>query len=159
MEVMILNKPSFVVIGKVGQGLSDAGPQWIKPLWQEANGSFNEISQLVKYDETGKLAGIWGLMSDVSEQFKRWGVEGKYLAGCEVKDDAIAPPGWTRWKVPAQTYAVISCTLETYGEAFNHALNEYLPEKGYEVIGAVHEYYPSGAEQGILQLYFPIARN
>ena len=159
MVVKIINKPSFCVIGKLGKGSSDSGSKWIKPLWNEANGKFNEISDLVKRDESNKIAGIWGLMSDVSEQFKRWGAEGKYLAGCEVKDDATVPDGWTLWKVPAQTYVVISCTQETYGEAFNYILNEYLPEKGYELIGAVHELYPADAEQGTLQLYFPISRN
>lgn len=63
------------------------------------------------------------------------------------------------WKVPAQTYVTVSCTQENYGEAFNYILNEYLPEKGYELIGAVHEYYPTDAEQGKLQLYFPIVRD
>jgi lysophospholipase L1-like esterase len=32
-------------------------------------------------------------------------------------------------------------------------------EKGYELIGAVHEFYHADAEQGTLQLYFPIARD
>jgi predicted transcriptional regulator YdeE len=159
MEVKVITKSSICVIGKLGQGSSDSGPAWIKPLWDEANSKFSEISNLVKYDESGKVAGIWGLMSDTDEQFKRWGAEGKYLAGCEVNDDTIAPFGWTQWRVPAQTYVVVSCTQETYGEAFNYILNEYLPEKGYEVIGAIHEYYPSEAEHGALQLYFPIARD
>jgi predicted transcriptional regulator YdeE len=127
-------------------------------LWDDANSKFNEISNLVKYDESGKIAGIWGLMSDISEQFKRWGTEGKYLAGCEVKDDAMAPLGWILWRVPAQIYIVISCAEETYGEAFNYVLNEYMPEKEYKVIGAIHEYYPQDAERGILQLYFPISK-
>jgi predicted transcriptional regulator YdeE len=159
MEVKIINKPSFCVAGKLGQGSSDSGPVWIKPLWEEANSKFNEINNLAKYDESGKIAGIWGLMSDINEQFKRWGTEGKYLAGCEVKDETTAPLGWTLWRVPNQTYVTISCTQDTYGEAFNYILNEYLPEKEYELIGAVHEYYPVDAEQGRLQLYFPIARD
>lgn len=158
-KIKISNKPSFCVIGKLGQGSSDSGPKWIKPLWDEANSKFNEISDLVKYDDSGKITGIWGLMSDISEQFKRWGTEGKYLAGCEAKDDSVAPMGWTLWRVPAQTYVMISCTQETYGEAFNYILNEYLPEKGFEVIGAAHEYYPADAEKGTLQLYFPIAKD
>lgn len=159
MDIKVINKPTFCVIGKLGQGSSDSGPAWIKPLWDEANSKFNEISDLVKRDESGKLTGIWGLMSDIGEKFKRWGAEGKYLAGCEVRDDATAPEGWILWRVLAQTYVVVSCTQETYGEAFNYILNECLPEKGYELIGAVHEYYSADAEQGRLQLYFPIARD
>lgn len=157
MEIRIISKPAFCVIGKIGRGSSDSGPVWVKPLWDEANSKFNEISDLAKHDESGRITGIWGLMSDISEQYKRWGTEGKYLAGCEVKDDATAPIGWTLWRVPTQTYVAISCTQETYGEAFDYILNKYLPEKGYEVIGAIHEYYPTDAEQGALHLYFPIA--
>lgn len=159
MEVKIIYMPSFCVIGKLGQGSSDAGPTWIKPLWDEANSRFDEISDVVKYDESGKIAGIWGIMSDIGEQFKRWGTEGKYLAGCEVKDNAIASSGWTLWKIPTQTYVSVFCTQETYGEAFNYILNEYLPENGYELVGAIHEYYPADAEKGILQLYFPIVKD
>lgn len=66
-----------------------------------------------------------GIMSDVSEQFKRWGAEGKYLAGCEVKDDATAPDGWMLWRVPAQTYVAVSCNLYSYGEALNYILNGF----------------------------------
>lgn len=159
MNVKLINKPSFCVIGKLGQGPSDSGPEWIKSLWEEANSNFNEISKHVKYDETGKITGVWGLMSDVSEQFKRWDIAGRYLAGCEVKDDVTAPLGWTMWKVPDQTYVVTSCTKETYGEALNYIQNEYIPQNGYSVIGAIHEYYHSDSEKGIMQLYFPIDKD
>lgn len=158
MDIKIVRKPSFNVIGKAGQGPSDKGPEWIKPLWTEANSKFNEINDMVKYEQTSKIAGIWGLMSDTGGQFKRWGAEGRYLAGCEAKDDAAAPAGWNLWTVPAFTYVVISCTYDTYGEAFNYVLNEYFPDKGYEIIGAVHEFFPQDAGQGVLQLYFPISR-
>lgn len=159
MDIKIISKPSFSVIGNAGQGPSSCGLQWIKPLWDDANGHFAEISHLAKYTETGGMAGIWGLMSDVGGQFKRWGVEGRYLAGCEVGDSAEVPDDWTKWSVPAQTYVVVSCTFDNYGEAFNYVLNMYLPDNGYELIGAVHEYYPQETGNGGLQLYFPIARD
>lgn len=158
MEIQIISKPLFRVIGKLGQGLSNESTLWIKPLWEDANSNFAEIRHLAKLTE-GKLAGIWGLMSDVGEQFKRWGTEGKYLAGCEVKADSEVPSGWTSWIVPTQTYVVATCSFETYGEAFDQVLNHYLPEKGYDVIGAIHEFYPPDAEQGLVQLYFPIAKD
>ncbi|WP_269059908.1 hypothetical protein [Iocasia frigidifontis] len=43
MEVKIVKKHSFRVIGKEGQGLSSEGEQWIPSLWKEANENFNEI--------------------------------------------------------------------------------------------------------------------
>lgn len=158
MNVEIIKKDSFNVIGKLGQGSATGGTEWIPPLWQNANGNFNEISNLVKYDD-GKPVGIWGAMSDVAEKFKPWNKEGKYLAGCEVKENCMPPLGWTLWIIPAQTYAVITCTQESYGEAFNYVLKNYIPLNGYELAGAVHEYYPLDQPQGTIQLYFPIAKD
>jgi predicted transcriptional regulator YdeE len=155
LKVLIETKPVFTVIGKMDQGPSDSGPQWIKPLWGAVNTNFGEIRSLAKFDEQGNLVGLWGAMSDVDETFARWGAEGKYLAGCEAKDDAEAPEGWTKWVIPAATYAVACCTLETYGETFGYMLQEYLPQNGHSLVGAVHEFYPQDATERIC-LYFPI---
>jgi hypothetical protein len=39
-------------------------------------------------------------------------------------------------------YAVVACTIATYGEAYKLVVRQFLPEKGYEQAGAVHEFYP-----------------
>ncbi len=91
--IEIVEKQQFLVIGKMGKGLAIEGPMWIPTLWQEANSNFAEISNLAKLDAEGNIAGIWGAMSDVNEKFEGWKEEGKYLAGSEVSDDAIAPNG------------------------------------------------------------------
>jgi predicted transcriptional regulator YdeE len=159
MDIRVVTKPSFAVIGKLGQGPSNSGPQWIKPLWDEANGRFSEISHLVKCDEDGKPVGIWGIMSDVSERFQRWDSDqGKYLAGCEANDDAMPPPGWTLWRVPSQTYIVAQCFGDTYQTVMSHVLKQYMPGNGYELIGAIHENFPQNLEKGAIELYFPIAK-
>jgi len=44
--VEIVEKEQFSVIGKLGKGFADEAPQWIVPLWQEANSNFIEISNL-----------------------------------------------------------------------------------------------------------------
>jgi hypothetical protein len=64
MDVKIVKKESFSVLGKVGQGPAHLGKEWIPLLWEKANGNYSEISALVKHDESGKIAAIWGLMSD-----------------------------------------------------------------------------------------------
>lgn len=66
-------------------------------------------------------------MSDIDEKFEPWKEEGKYLAGCEVIDKAIAPIGWTKWVIPSYKYAIVKCTQNTYGDTFNHMIKEYLP--------------------------------
>ncbi|WP_338044780.1 GyrI-like domain-containing protein [Paenibacillus lignilyticus] len=154
----IMEKQSFAVIGKVGQGLANVGTAWIAPLWQEADRNFHEISSLAKVDDEGNIVGIWGAMSDVDEHFERWQDEGKYLAGCEVADHAIAPSGWTKWVIPAFKYAVVNCTQDTYNETFHRMLSEYMPAHAYKLAGAVQEYYNPKANHGELALYFPIER-
>jgi len=158
MKVDIINKESFSVIGKLGQGLSNEGFKWVAPLWQEANSNFNEISNLAKLDDTGSIIGIWGAMSDIDEKFERWKEQGKYLAGCEVVDNAVPPTSWTKWVIPSYKYAVVKCTEDTFGTIFNYMIKEYLPQHEYTIVGAVHEFYDPKCTNGELYLYFPIEK-
>lgn len=158
MDVKIISKPSFAMIGKMGQGKATEGAQWIPPLWKEANENFHEIKPLAKLDPDGNIAGIWGAMSDIEEKFEKWGEQGKYLSGCEVKDTAEAPAGWTKWVIPAYTYAVVSCMQESYQEALAYMMGKYLPENKYQMVGAVHEFYPQDGTDRI-ELYFPVRRD
>ncbi|WP_199613635.1 GyrI-like domain-containing protein [Paenibacillus alkalitolerans] len=159
MSVTIEDKESFTVIGKLGKGLSSEGYKWIPAIWQEAKSNFAEIRELVKKDSEGNLVGIWGAMSDISERFERWTERGKYLASCEVSDNSVAPTGWTKWVIPPYKYAVIGCSQDTYQEKFNYMLSEYLPNNGYSIVGAVHEFYNPKETNGNLYLYFPIEKN
>lgn len=158
MEVIIINKPSFTVVGKMGQGLSNEGQKWIPPLWNEATANFNEIKPIAKVDDNGEIIGIWGAMSDIDEKFNKWGKEGKYLAGCEVVDNATPPLGWSKWQIPGYSYATINCSQKSYGVAFKYMIDEYLPQNNYNLIGAVHEFYPPNCDGNKLRLYFPIAK-
>lgn len=156
--VEIVEKEQFAVIGKMGKGLANEGPKWIPPLWQEANSSFTEISNLAKLDAEGNIVGIWGAMSDIDDKFERWKDQGKYLAGCEVVDDAIAPDGWTKWVIPAFRYVVVKCTQDTYNEIFQQMISDYLPLHNHKVVGAIQEYYNPKDNNGELSLYFPIEK-
>lgn len=158
MIVDVLEKQSFSVIGKLGQGNSSQGSLWIPPLWQAANGNFHEIAELAKKDEDDNMVGIWGAMSDIDESFHRWSNQGKYLAGCEVIDGAVAPEGWTKWTIPSYKFLVVKCSQEEYGSIFNNMINSYLPEHNYQLVGAVHEYYSPQESDGSFYLYFPIER-
>ena len=156
MEAQIKTKPAFSVIGIEGRGDANKGPEWIEPLWNKAFNRFNEIKELV---ESGRES--WGLMSAVDEYLAPWKKEGKYLAGWEVKPDAKPPEGWTIWKVPKHTYAVVACTMTTYGEAFKFVFQQVLPKEGYEQAGAVHEFYPKefqDTRKGTLFLFFTIKK-
>lgn len=155
--------PEFVVWGKEGRGKADRGPDWILPLWEQANGNFDEISSMAEYNESSKPKGIWGLMGNPDEFLGRWKEEGLYLAGAEVDKtkltvDKVPPEGWIQWKVPAATYVTAECSQGEYGEVFNWVISEYLPKKGLEMTGAAHEYYPEPCNPNRVVLYFPVAQ-
>jgi predicted transcriptional regulator YdeE len=157
MNVKFVDKPSFTVIGKLGQGEAKKSAEWLPPLWQAANGSFAEISDLAKRDDAGNLVGLWGAMSDIGETFAVWNEQGKYLAGCEVEDGAEAPENWTKWVVPGSKYAVAACTQADYFDVFFNT-KTYLAQAGMPIVGAVHEFYDPKDTGGEIYLYFPVAR-
>lgn len=158
MEIRILKKPAFTVIGKEGRGVAGNGGEWIAPLWAEANAHFAEIEPLTKRTSSGQFAGFWGAMSSVDRAFHPWEGEGLYLAGCEAGDDARAPQGWARWKIPGFEYVTVRCNQSTYGKAFSFVLREYFPQNDLSLVGAVHEFYTAedlGSADGSLTLCFP----
>lgn len=152
MTKKYLFKDTFAVIGKAGQGSSENPQGWILPLWDEANAHFGEIAELVHKNESG-IPSIWGAMNDADEQNKRWDNTGKYMPGGETDVDATAPEGWTKWIIPAQTYMVISCTMDEYGDVFGKITND--PD--IKIVGTVHERYPEPGNSSVLELWFPIA--
>lgn len=158
MSVHIVEKKTFAVMGKEGQGLAAESQDWIPTLWHEANHKFEEIQAIAKTDNEGHFVGFWGAMSDWEGNFQRWTDRGKYLAGCEVDENANAPDGWSKWVIPSYKYAVIRCNRATYQEKFTYMLNEFLPSNQYSIVGAVHEYYNPRETNGDLYLYFPIER-
>ena len=156
MDIQVVSKHSFSVIGKEGQGPAESSQQWIPPLWMDANTHFAEIASLAKQDDAGRIAGIWGAMSDIGNTFKPWDQQGKYLAGCEALDGASPPAGWTKWTIPAFTYVVATCSQSQYGDTFRYILKEFFPSNHYTLAGAVQEYYPEPGNTGRIALYFPI---
>lgn len=62
-------KASFSVIGR--EGPTEDGDGFIARLWKEADAYFNEVKALAKKDEDGRLAGVWGALSDFSRSFYR----------------------------------------------------------------------------------------
>lgn len=158
MNCTIVFKEQFSVIGKMGQGLSSEAPEWIPPLWQQANADFSVIAPLIKRDKEGGIFGLWGLMSDADETFERWGEYGKYLAGCEAESFIQPPEGFVKWTIPAQTYIVALCSSANYGEIFSNLVNCYIPENHLTIVGAIHEHYPEPGNPDRIELYVPIRK-
>lgn len=137
MKAERIIKESFAVIGKEGSTME--GPDVVAKLWQDANVHFAQVQPLAKVDDQGQLAGIWGVMSDLSRRFQPWEdgfTKGLYLAGVECRDDAIPPEGWVRWQVPGYEYLRIACEG---GDTFARGLI-CLAENGWQLAGAVHDF-------------------
>lgn len=69
--------------------------------------------------EDGKRAEIAcakGSTNDGGGFIQRWWEEdyskGVYLAGVEVVDEAVAPEGWVKWRIPGYEYLCVKCTEE-----------------------------------------------
>ena len=151
MKMERCTKPAFVVIGKEGSTLD--GPGFIQKLWADANAHFSEVQPLVKRDEGGNLAGIWGAMSDFSHSFKPWEDnfrKGLYLAGVECVDDAQAPAGWAKWTIPGYEYL---CAEVEDENTFSQVL-DYMRENHLPLVGAVHDF--SSPVNGKDYMFFPI---
>ena len=137
MKIEKYVKPSFAVIGKEGSTLDGAG--FVQRLWADANAHFGEVQHLVKTDENGNLAGIWGAMSDLSRSFRPWEdgfSRGLYLAGVECADDAEAPAGWTKWVIPGYEYLRAECE----GDNTFPEMLDYLRQNQIPLAGAVHDF-------------------
>lgn len=145
---------SFSVIGK--EGSTADGNDFIEKLWKKANRDVHEIDALIK-KENGIYLGVWGLMSDYSRLFFPWEnnyQEGLYLAGYEVEDDANAPTGWIKWKVPSFEYIYLVVDGE-YKDAFIGGL-KILEENDFPLVGAVQEFYCPVEMK--LYLFYPIKK-
>lgn len=146
-------KPAFAVIGM--EGSTADGPGFIPALWEKANGRFQEVAPLAKTNPDGSLAGVWGAMSDVSRSFRPWEdgfTRGLYLAGVEVRDDALPPEGWTRWEIPGFEYIRVENDAP---DAFPRTLAT-LEAEGLTLAGAVHDFTDPATGKGYM--LFPIRR-
>lgn len=154
MEIKRCIRECFSVIGK--DGSTNAGEGFIKRLWEEANGSFQEVSHLAKRDDNGNIVGVWGAMSDFSHSFNPWEdnfTKGLYLAGVEAEPEAEAPEGWVKWTIPGYEYLYVKCGEEN---VFLQMV-EYMKKQNLELAGAVHD-YTCPKENGQSYMFFPIRR-
>ena len=141
MKIEIIEKNDFEVIGKVAMGKSEEHSKWVLPLWQTFNQNIKEIVNVIKIDNNGLLAGLWGIMNDIDETFAPWSDMGKYMAGVEVKEGSLPPDGWIKWHINGGTFLKVKCNTSNYNEIFKKVINDYIPKHNYNIIGNVMEYY------------------
>lgn len=154
MEPIFIKKSSFAVIGKEGSTIDGNG--FVETLWQSMNVDFDKIFRLVKTDEKGNTAGIWGLMSNFDRSLKPWTdfKDGLYLAGAEVELDVEPPTGWKKWIVPSAEYLGFKVE-NNYQDTFKKGL-DYLKAHNLSLVMAVFDFHKMD-ENGQLYIMFPVS--
>ena len=152
MKIEKCRKAAFAVMGK--EGSTKEGEGFIQRLWADANSHFEQISPFAKRDADGKLAGIWGAMSDFSRSFLPWEdfKNGLYLAGVECRDDAEPPEGWVKWTIPGYEYLCAECD----GTDVFSAMLAHMKEQGIPLAGAVQDF--TCPKTGKDYMLFPIRK-
>lgn len=148
-----MTRPAFSVIGM--EGSTEDGPGFIQALWEKANSRFHEVEHLALKGAFGQPLAFWGAMTDMSRSFRPWEdnfTQGLYLAGVQVADDAVPPPGWTKWQIPGFVYMRVEADLP---DIFRRTL-EALEYKDMPLVGAVQEFIDPDREESFM--LFPVER-
>jgi len=153
MKIERCEMPSFAVIGK--EGSTNDGAGFIARLWEDATAHFHEVESLASRDESGNLLGFWGAMSDMTRSFQPWEdgfTKGLYLAGVQCGMDQAAPPGWTKWVIPAYAYLYAECDEP---DLFSQMVS-YIQEHHLQLVGAVHDF--TCPQTGKNYMFFPVEK-
>ncbi|MEZ4646033.1 MAG: GyrI-like domain-containing protein [Chloroflexota bacterium] len=120
MEPKIVTKPAFAIVGMKYHGENKGNE--IPQLWNEFMQHTTAIEHVVNPE---MCYGACANLDEATGEFD-------YLAAFEVSANTAVPAGMARWDVPANTYAVFSCTLPTIQAAFANIYNTWLPNSAYE---------------------------
>ena len=148
-EPKITSKPAFTVIGMKYRGKNEH--EEIPQLW----GRFMEREGEIEDKQNPQVC--YG----VEDNFDETSGEFDYVAAFEVSSDADVPEGMVKWDLPAQTYAVFTCTLPTIRETYQYAYKSWLPQSGYQgAAGAEFELYDQGFDPHVpsskMYLFVPV---
>ena len=148
-EPKIVTKPALTVIGMKYRGKNEHDE--IPQLWGKFMSRDGEIKDKLN---PHICYGVEDNFDDTSGEFD-------YVAAFEVGAEAGVPEGMVKWDVPAQTYAVFTCTLPTIREAYDYAYKSWLPESGYQrTAGPEFELYDPDFDPQVLSspmyLYVPV---
>jgi predicted transcriptional regulator YdeE len=148
-EPKILTKPAFTVIGMKYRGKNEQGE--IPQLWGKFMARAGEIRDKLEPDI---CYGVCDNHDDASGEFD-------YVAAFEVGDEVEIPDGMVKWDLPAQTYAVFTCTLPTIMEAYQYAYKSWLPESATQrTSGPEFELYDQDFDPNVpsspMYLYVPV---
>ncbi len=118
MESTFETRPALTIIGMKHHGKieGDAIPQ----LWgrfMSRMGEINAVNPAICYGVSDNYDETTGVMD--------------YFAAVEVADATQAPKDMERITLPAQRYAVFTCTLPTMHSTYEQIYGTWLPSSGY----------------------------
>lgn len=153
MEVKIITKPAFTVVGLEYFGKNENNE--IKALWaNECDRLDNEVRHTAQ-TPVQEWFGICGELDDKGNF--------RYLAAVEVTAPKDLPAGMTSWEIPEQTYAVFPGRILDIHHIYEYAHGTWIPENGYKrADGPDFEFYDmnfnSEDPESILYIYIPIKK-
>ena len=125
-------------------------------------------------DRPEMFAAIWNDFETHQQSIKGHSVDSKYygvsfaagpdgsfdyMAGMAVRPVAETPEGLEVRKVPAATYAVFACPVQSIGQTYRYIFGEWRAESGYETDNATpafEEYPPATDTNAPVLLHIPI---
>jgi predicted transcriptional regulator YdeE/DNA-binding transcriptional MerR regulator len=149
MEPKFVRKEAFTVVGMLYHGKNEKDE--IPQLWRAFGPRMGEVQHIARPDV------VYGVCDEFEESSGTF----KYVAGFEVDSAADIPQGMVSWEMPAQEYAVFSCTIPTISETYQYVHETWLPGSGYQrAAGPDFEFYnedfdPEDKDSG-LYLYIPV---
>jgi AraC family transcriptional regulator len=119
-------------------------------MWGEFAARVAEVQNRVEEHNT------YGVVGNYEESG-----EFDYVAGINVSAAAEVPEGMVSWDMPAQTYAVFSCTLPAIGKTLEYIHGTWLPASDYrQAAGPALELYDEEFDpenpDSLMYIYIPI---
>jgi len=150
-EPVVVDVAPFHVAGLRYAGANANGE--LAVLWESF---LARRAELASSSESGAIYGVArGCAGCKTDEFE-------YLAGVEVKAISLLPKEMVRWRIPAQTYAVVAAeNADEIGPVIDQFYRSWLPRQleYAPVDGPSFEYYPPEyPESPVVYMYFPITR-
>jgi AraC family transcriptional regulator len=150
MEPKIVQKDGFTVVGAKMRCTTDDTSK-IPQLWGQLMARMGEIPNLLGDGNS------YGVMDNYDEATESW----DYVAAFEVSEVEDVPEGLVSLEIPAQTYAVFTCTMPTIQETYSIIYEQWLPQSEYEHAPTPEfEHYPPTYnpedEDSQFEVYIPV---
>ena len=121
----MIKRDAFNIVGLLYRGKNEN--QEIPQLW----GQFGPKWKAIKHTLNHEIC--YGVMDNYDSSSGEF----DYVAAMEVERLEDIPEGMVGWEIPGQTYAVFPCTLPEVKEAYDFALQKWLPESAYVHTGGI----------------------